>query len=298
MDKSYRTYIINMNILNMIGMMIMASVNRRELMRLDAPVINRRKFTTPDEKIILPECLRKPHQTYEVDGIEVPGVTRVLHILGNDKLIQWANNIGKAGKDSGNESTKAAVIGSAVHLYIESKFCNDKKLLSELNRDYISIVDSCDFDMIKKIENSVKSFESWYVDNPSFDIEFSEMRVICKKYRYGGTIDALADWKSQRYLFDFKTSGDFYSNHFSQLSAYERALREMNYPVNAVAIMKLDKNNGRKAKVMVMQLDELKIHFKFFKSLLKTYRYMVELDNQWELTKESCIIQNKRTVKK
>ena len=52
---------------------------------------------------------------YEKDGKEYPSVTTILHSLGNDEIIKWANHLGFKHLDYEKELEKTSIIGTKVH---------------------------------------------------------------------------------------------------------------------------------------------------------------------------------------
>lgn len=231
----------------------------------------------------VPECLKKPHQKYMVDGEIVPSVTAVLHMQGKEELVKWANSIGKLGMDSTIEAEKAGIIGSAFHTYIESKFCNSKNESLILGEEFQEIMECCNTSMRSKVQNTIDSFNKWYRKNDSFTVLESELSLVSEKFGYGGTIDCVCKWKEYICVLDYKTSKDFYSNHFTQLAAYHKLLKEnTDYNIDLAIILRLDKNKGNTAKMMTYPVEDLRLHFKLFRKMLSAYKASIEVENLWE----------------
>lgn len=68
----------------------------------------------------------------------------------------------------------------------------------------------------------MRAFEAWVEEHkPVF--EAAEMRVYSRKYRFAGTLDALALIDGRRFIIDVKTGNGVYDEAAYQLSAYARA---------------------------------------------------------------------------
>jgi hypothetical protein len=71
----------------------------------------------------------------------------------------------------------------------------------------------------------IKTFVDWNNEmKPTYLL--SERTVISKKYKYGGTLDAVVKIGEKTYLIDFKTSKAIYPSHRIQLASYKEALME------------------------------------------------------------------------
>lgn len=232
----------------------------------------------------MPPCLDRPHQKYEINGEIVPSVTSIIHLLGKEELIKWANSIGKLGIDSDIELEKASIIGSAFHLYVEN---NMFKHDPNKEQDFNEILGCSNSSMVDKINMTIESFIKWFDKNPSFTVLESELSLVSTEYSYGGTIDSVIKLNDDLYILDYKTSKDFYYTHFIQLAAYNQLLLEnTDYRVKGAIVLKLDKNKGNTAKSMMLEAKELELYFNLFETLLKSYSALKAVENNWSVIKE------------
>ena len=87
----------------------------------------------------------------------------------------------------------------------------------------------------------VDNFTSWR-RKAGLDIHLAETMVYSAKYRYAGTMDALAYRKGIMVALDWKTSNRLYPEHALQVAAYAKALEEMTgQPVKEAWVVRLGK---------------------------------------------------------
>jgi CRISPR/Cas system-associated exonuclease Cas4 (RecB family) len=58
------------------------------------------------------------------------------------------------------------------------------------------------------------------------DIHCTEYKIISRKYRYSGTLDAVGTFEGKPMLYDWKTSSSIYRDMDLQLAAYAQAYKE------------------------------------------------------------------------
>jgi hypothetical protein len=202
-------------------------------------------------------------RTYEIKDKKYPSVTSILSEYGNPSgLIQWSANCvaeyvkdhlkdirdGKITADDidlerarqyyKEKSGEALDIGSAVHDFIEEWI--KYKLGLRKDDDTHKMLDD-----IQYIQ-SVQAFLKWVKDN-NFIPYASEMTVYSHKHRYAGTLDCLARVNGKIYVVDFKTSKSHSPINSVQISAYRKALVEMNTDLptpEGCAVLRLDKLTG------------------------------------------------------
>ena len=179
----------------------------------------------------------------------VPGVTTFLGILNKPALVKWANNLGLRGIDSNKYVDDKAAIGTLAHQMIS---------------DYLRKVktDTSDFsaNQIDQAENSVLSFLEWEKGHTIVPVLIEEP-LVSEAYRYGGTIDCLADVDGRLELIDFKTSKGIYPEMVYQLAAYSHLLFEHGYQVTHCRILRIgrDETEGFEEKQYFALNDQWKI---------------------------------------
>lgn len=136
------------------------------------------------------------------DGNYFPSVTTVLEAYPKGKRFeQWLKDVGNEADDIVG---RAAQQGTNVHDAIE-------KLLKGAEVDFIDYT-LYEWKMILRFQ------EFHNLCDPI--IEAIEHNLVSPAVGCGGTIDLVAMINGERWLIDYKTSGDIYDNHFVQLATY------------------------------------------------------------------------------
>jgi hypothetical protein len=161
-----------------------------------------------------------PTMKYMVNGERVPGTTTIIgRFKESGALLWWANQEGLAGRSIRGEDSaaqKAADIGTIAHAMME---CDIK------GKEFIK--DDYPADLIPPAEKAFSAYCEWK-NQTQLSMAESEMPLVSKKYRYGGTLDTILV-KGVLSLGDFKTSNAIYMDYLLQLAAY-RNLWEENFP--------------------------------------------------------------------
>lgn len=170
---------------------------------------------------------------YQVNGVEVMGVTTALSVISKPALIQWGINealkfikeeikagvsydeiklndiLTKAKVAHRRKKEEAADFGTMVHNWIEEyiKGKNPKPLVNELLKS------ACD------------TFVKWAIDNKVV-FTASEKVIYSKKHNYAGTCDFTCEIEGKKYVGDLKTSKGIYDEYALQTSAYKLAIEE------------------------------------------------------------------------
>ena len=165
--------------------------------------------------------------SYKVEGVKVPSVTRVVDGCFPKDLTHWALTIGQEEYDK--VINDALEIGNDTHQWIEH-YINYGHACAE-PEDYIS--------------KSVNAFLDWTTEyNPEW--VDAERKVYCDKYKYAGTVDAVAKINDRVCVIDFKTSKKVYKPYHLQVTAYAQAIKRMDglrrWPLGI--ILRLDKETG------------------------------------------------------
>ena len=176
-----------------------------------------------------------PTQDYRIDGKRVSGVTTI--ISGNlgwnrQQLMYWAWEQGKDGKDYRKTSEAAASAGTIAHAMIEAEL---KGVLFQ---------GSFPEEVQSKADTAYLAWLEWksLVD---FKLLGSELSLVSRKYRFGGTID-IAAIKNRTCILDLKTSSGVYADHLIQISAYGQLYNENNpdQQVEGYYLLRLGKEDG------------------------------------------------------
>lgn len=198
--------------------------------------------------------------SYKVEGVKVPSVTRVVDGCFPKDLTHWALSIGQEEYDK--VISEALEIGNDTHQWIESYikkeeewpygFKDDVKSRSELRR--------------QDNTPSISAFLEW---EKAYCPEWvdAERKVYCDKYKYAGTVDAVAKINGRVCIIDFKTSKKIYKPYHLQVTAYAQAIKRMDglrhWPLGM--ILRLDKETGD----FEQKVFEPKHNFNTFKKCLE-----------------------------
>lgn len=145
---------------------------------------------------------------YEVDGIWYPRVTKILEIKSKPALENFFKEVGHY--DSAEQiKNKSAQEGTRVHEAVQKFFTGDT---------------SAPPPEIIPALSALQTFHE--TRNIFFHPEFVERRIWSRRYRYAGTVDALATIDGKFGVLDIKTSTGFYPEYNLQTAAYLSALQE------------------------------------------------------------------------
>ena len=113
----------------------------------------------------------------------------------------------------------------------------------------------------KETLDSVKAFIRWEKEfNPQW--LDAERKIYCDRFKYAGTVDAVAKINGRVCVIDFKTSKKIYKPYHLQVTAYAQAIKRIDglrqWPLGI--ILRLDKETGEYQQ----KVFEPKDHFKTF----------------------------------
>lgn len=186
--------------------------------------------------------------SYKVEGVKVPSVTRVVDGCFPKDLTHWALSIGQEEYDK--IISEALEVGNDTHQWIE---------------DYINFGHACT-DPGHHIFEPVKAFLKWTEEYKPEWID-AERKIYCDKYKYAGTVDAVAKINGRVCVIDFKTSKKIYKPYHLQVTAYAQAIKRMDglkrWPLGI--ILRLDKETGE----FEHKVFEPKHNFNTFKKCLE-----------------------------
>ena len=193
--------------------------------------------------------------SYKVEGIKVPSVTRVVDGCFPKHLVDWALSIGE--EEYHRVIDEALEIGNYTHEWIE-------RYIDE-GDNYFGMDEPGN-------NNSIEAFLKW---EEEFKPEwiYSEDKIYCDKYKYAGTVDAVAKINGRVCVIDFKTSKKIYKPYHLQVAAYAQAIKRIDglkrWPLGI--ILRLDKETGEYDQKVFEPRD----HFNTFKKCisLSTHEY-------------------------
>lgn len=177
----------------------------------------------------------KTHTRYRLpDGTPVPSVTTVINVLGLNKqaLIAWAARLAAQGIDPLKYRDEVADVGSCAHEMVRAYFAGQEPNLAPFSAEQIALA-----------KNALASFRQW-IGKRKLEPILVEHPLVSTKYRVGGTIDWYGLIDGVHTLVDFKTASAIHLEHRIQVTAYREILREHGYPVKAVRIIRIGREEG------------------------------------------------------
>ena len=207
---------------------------------------------------------------YNSRGCSVPRVTDIISsIITDDRLMMWANSIGRKGLVYRKELERAATIGNQAHYSIEMYL--KEKVKNETNIPFLGF-------LLWEETLNEKGLEI----NPIL----IEHKMSCEWF--GGTCDAVMQIGNKKYLVDFKTSNHVTFKYFLQLAAYLYLLSLEGIIVDGVIVLQLDKKYpGFNEYLLDFSVPE---HFNFmnnciitFISLVNTYFNIKRVSNEYDI---------------
>ena len=183
--------------------------------------------------------------TYKVNDVKIPSVTRIIDACFEKNLTNWAISIGDV--EYHRIIAEALEIGNDTHEWIEKYIDKGRGVVGTYN---------C----------SVGAFLAWEEEFKPEWID-SERKVYCDRYKYAGTVDAVAKINGRVCVIDFKTSKKIYKPYHLQVTAYAQAIKRIDglrqWPLGI--ILRLDKLTGEYEQ----KVFEPKVHFDTFKKCLE-----------------------------
>jgi hypothetical protein len=220
-----------------------------------------------------------PREGYKVNGEKVPSVTTIIgRFKDSSMLMFWAFKQGKEGKASlYEERDKKGEIGTVAHKMIELNTTTGQKEFDCLCESSVCICST-----------SYKAFESYlkWAEGVKLEIitKYQEVPLVCPKYKFGGTPDALGLLDGSPVLLDWKTSNGVYVDYILQLAAY---VHLVNNGINVLTGKSLGITLKPEAYLLRVNkttpgfsyhyFGDLTLAWKQFKLLRRAYDYDLEL---------------------
>ena len=146
---------------------------------------------------------------YDIGGTWYPRVTKILDIKSKPALENFFKEV-ESYSSAEDIKNKSAEEGSRLHEFIERTAVGEEVPVPEEIRPAITA--------FKEFKNSRRII---------FCPDFIERQIWSLKYRYAGTVDALAFVDGKFGVLDIKTSSGFYPEFNLQTAAYASALQEI-----------------------------------------------------------------------
>jgi hypothetical protein len=149
-----------------------------------------------------------PKAGYFIDGERIPSVSGILsRFKESGGLVHWAWKLGTQGIDYRQVRDTAADAGTCAHDMVDS-FVHKREFEASKYKP----------ELIEMARPAFEAFLEW-AGQSRFEIIETERQLVSRKYRFGGTRDAILI-NSKRSLGDWKSSNRIYPEYLCQLAAY------------------------------------------------------------------------------
>ena len=162
---------------------------------------------------------------YVIGGEWFPRVTAIVDIKSKPALYKYYGNL-NSFEEGESIKTKSASEGTQIHEAVEKILKGETAVVDET------------------IKPAVDAFEQ-FIQKTGIKTspEFIEQKVVSRKYRYAGTVDAFARIDGKFGVLDIKTSKAIYRDYGLQTSAYFGAAAEYGtLPVETRWILRIDQS--------------------------------------------------------
>jgi len=208
----------------------------------------------------------RAHQRYRLgDGTVVPGVTTIVGLLNKPHLVAWANRMGLQGIDTTAYTAAAAGAGTCAHEMIQAMVGGPEVDFSKYTGEEIEAA-----------QNAADKFRAW-LQKHDMQTHLIEEQIVSERYRVGGTIDWYGELDGKMTLVDIKTSGNIYAEHVIQVAAYAQILKDEDYPVEDVRILRFSREDDDDHRDMSLSGRLLEAGFGIFLRLREVYDLQKEI---------------------
>lgn len=194
------------------------------------------------------------HSDFILDGVKIPSVTQVLHVVHKEFLIRWYAKNG--WEECERIKREAGEIGARVHDAIAEILNGREHSLKSPNE-----------------VRMVELFKQWQVESGYVPVEI-ERKVVSRVHRYHGTLDSVGHFGNpdECWLFDWKSSSQIDDLYGAQIAAYAEALKEeTGRTVVGGGVVRIDK---KKLTLEVRQFNDLSSYFETFKACLVIWNFL------------------------
>ncbi len=166
-----------------------------------------------------------------------PGISTIAG-YGKDSrgLMIWAHRLGQRGIDMDSELAREAGAGTLTHDLFEAYLLHKPE----------PSLDQYTPQQIEKARTSFGAAKTW-AEQSKLEVTHTEVTLLSRKYRAGGTLDAASRIGGKRAILDWKTSPDIYPEMVVQVKGYG-LLWDETFPEDPVTggyhVIRFDKLTG------------------------------------------------------
>lgn len=144
------------------------------------------------------------------DGLVYPSVTTIIHSLGNDNLMKWANVMGFKHKKYETIMEETSEFGTLVHSNLQAIVDPQESFTPLAPKNVVQAYDLNE--TLRKFQTFIKRFD--------YQTLWTEKSMVSSRLGYGGTSDWSAIINGKKTLLDFKTAKKPQVHMFLQLGGY------------------------------------------------------------------------------
>lgn len=209
-------------------------------------------------------------RSYDVNDKQLPSVTTIIHILGSDRLMSWANIMGFKRKDIKAILKETSEYGTCAHeiarAAIEPGYEPQTK---DLPYPYCL--------RINELQKRVRLFAA----ETSLTPKFTEHTMVSEELGYGGTCDIFGDitYQGKTYhniIMDWKTAKTVHDTMWLQTGGYYNLLKKEGIEAEGAAIIRISHEYVR---FTFIPIEELKNYADGFDALHAFYKFWGNRDS-------------------
>ena len=202
--------------------------------------------------------------SYSMNGKEYPSVTTIIHILGNDRLMQWSNIMGFRRKRIDHILEESAEYGTYAH----------EIMRTIIDPDAPPVRPDIPPKHLLRLQSLKTKFLAFSRET-NLTPKHTEFPMVSEKYRFGGTMDIFGSLQYQGtlyqdYILDFKTAKNVHSTMWLQMGGYYILCKEYGMRPKGSAIIRLNDDMIRFDHIDQI---ELKAYSKAFLDLRNFYEF-------------------------
>lgn len=204
------------------------------------------------------------HIYYDQDQA-LPSVTTIVHSLGSDELMKWANIMGFKHRKIEDILEKSAAFGTLVHSHLRCVVdpnCGEPPIPP---KDGVE-----EFQLLKIISKFKR-----YMEIFTYQTIFTERSIASAKLGYGGTLDWYARINQFKMLNDFKTSKTLKVGMLFQLGGYFNLLRSIGEEPDGCSVIII---NERICSMHPFNRADLEFFGETFQALADFYNRSVKIN--------------------